>query len=128
MANLCFIGAWFTMLYDQDYGFFNQLPVMLPALAALVVNILGLAAVIWLAMCLRRRFPNRVLLLGLHLLFLVLLLVPADFLRVQVFHILNYQIVGFFQQPMVMVCSLALLACGLGICGFVLRRRKQARG
>jgi hypothetical protein len=110
LANLCFTGAWFTLLYDQDYGYFNRLQVLPPSLLALVVNILGLAAVIWLAMCIRRRFPNRALRLGLHLAFLALLLIPMDFCRAQVFNILSHQVVVFFKQPVMMVCTPVFLA------------------
>ena len=110
LANLCFSGAWFTMLYDQDNGYFNRLQVLAPSLTALVMNILGLAAVIWLAMCIRRRFPNRALRLGMNLAFLALLLIPMDFCRAQVFNILTHQVIVFFKQPVMMVCTPVFLA------------------
>ena len=109
LSNLCFNWAWFSLLYDQDYGYFNRLQVKVPTLLALMVNILGLASVIWLAMCLRRRFPNRALRLVLHLAFLALLLVPLDFCRSQA-QIPTYQVVTFLKQPVVMVGALAFLA------------------
>jgi hypothetical protein len=110
LANLCFISAWFTMLYDMDYGYLNRLPVLAPSLLALLVNIFGLAAVIWLVMRVRRRFPNRALRLGLHLAFLALLLIPVDFVRGEILHIPSPQVVAFLKQPMVMVIMLAFLA------------------
>ncbi|MGA2241833.1 MAG: sulfatase-like hydrolase/transferase [Verrucomicrobiota bacterium] len=109
-ANLCFTSAWFTMLYDQDYGYFNRIPVMAPSLLALLMNIFGLAAVIWLAMCLRRRFPNRALHFGLHLAFLALLLIPMDFARDQILHIVGHQVVVFLMQPVMLVCIPVFLA------------------
>ena len=110
LANLCFIGSWFTMLYDADDGYFNRLPILAPSLLALLVNIFGLAAVIWLAMWVRRRFPNRALRLGLHLAFLALWLIPADFVRGGILHILSAQVGAFVKQPMVMASLLAFLA------------------
>jgi hypothetical protein len=110
LANLCFTSAWFCMLYDQDYGYFNRLPVLAPSLLALLANILGLAAVIWLGMCIRRRFPNRALRLGLDLAFLALMLIPMYFFLNQIFHIVVYQIVAFLKQPVMMVCITVFLA------------------
>lgn len=109
LANLCFISAWFTMLYDMDDGYFNRLPVLAPSLLALLVNIFGLAAVIWLVMRVRRRFPNRALRLGLHLAFLALLLIPMDFVRGEILHIPSPQVVAFLKQPVMMVSMLAFL-------------------
>ncbi len=110
LANLCFIGSWFPILYDADAGYFNQIPVEMPSLLALLVNIFGLAAVIWLALRVRRRFPNRVLRLGLYLAFLALLLIPADFFRGEILHIVSTRIIAFIKQPMAMVSILAFLA------------------
>ena len=110
LANLCFANAWFTILYDEDKGYFNKLPIQTPSTLALLINILWLAALVWLGMRVWRRFQNRLLHFALHLAFLALLLIPVDFVRHQIFHISDYQVVVFFQQPVVMFCSVVLLA------------------
>jgi hypothetical protein len=81
LANMCFVGAWFSLLYDKDYGFFNSMPVAWPSLLALATNIGWLALLIWLGIRAWRRFPNPVTQFILHCLFLLLLLIPFVFLR-----------------------------------------------
>ena len=110
LANLCFANAWFTILYDTDKGYFNKLPIRTSSTLALLINIFWLAATVWLALRVWRRFQNRLLHFALHMAFLVLLLIPADFVRHQIFHISDYQIMVFFQRPVVMFCSVVLLA------------------
>ncbi|MGA2178463.1 MAG: sulfatase-like hydrolase/transferase [Verrucomicrobiota bacterium] len=110
LANLCFANAWFTILYDTDWGYFNQLPIRTPSTLALLINIIWLTATVWLGMRVWRRFQNRRLHFVLHLAFLGLLLIPADFVRIQIFHIYDHQVMVFLRRPMVMFCSLVLLA------------------
>ena len=99
LANLCFANAWFTILYDTDKGYFNKLPIRTSSTLALLINIFWLSAVVWLGLRVWRRFQNRLLHLALHLAFLGLLLIPVDFVRIQIFHILDYQVIMFFHQP-----------------------------
>ena len=110
LANLCFANAWFMILYDADQGYFNKVPVRTPSTLALLINIFWLAALVWLALRVWRRFQNRLLHFVLHMAFLVLLLIPVDFVRIQFFHIMDHPIVVFFQRPVVMFCSVVLLA------------------
>jgi hypothetical protein len=110
LANLCFANAWFSILDDTDKGYFNKTPIAPPSMLALLVNLLWLSAIIWLGLRVWRRFQNRLLHVALHLAFLALLLIPVDFVRHQVFHILDYQVYMFFRQPMVIFCSVVLLA------------------
>jgi Sulfatase len=110
LANLCFANAWFTILYDADKGYFNKVPIQTSSTLALLTNLLWLTAAVWVGLRLWRRFQNRVLQFALHLAFLALLLIPADFIRHQIFHIPDFQIVAFFQRPVVMFCSVVLLA------------------
>jgi hypothetical protein len=110
LANLCFATSWFTILFDVDWGYYNKLPVQKESTLALLINMLGLAAMVWLGMRVWRRFQNRLLHFALHMAFLVLLLIPVDFIRIQIFHIQDHQVVVFFQRPVVMFCSVVLLA------------------
>jgi hypothetical protein len=110
LANLCFTTAWFTILYDTDLGYFNKLPIQASSTLALLINIFWLAAVIWLALRVWRRFQNRLLHFVLHMAFLGLLLIPGDFVRNQIFHIPDYAMAMFFRRPVIMFCSVVLLA------------------
>jgi hypothetical protein len=110
LANLCFANAWFTILYDADQGYYNKLPIQASSTLALLINIFWLTAIVWLGMRVRRSFQNRLLHFALHLAFLVLLLIPVDFVRIQVFHIPDYRVIAFFRLPVTMFCSVVLLA------------------
>jgi hypothetical protein len=109
LANLCFITAWFSILYDAD-SYYNKLPVKLPTLLALLANIFLLTCVLWIVFRLQRRFQSRILILLLDLGFLILLLIPANFVRTQIFQIWDYQVIAFFKQPVVMLCTLVFFA------------------
>ena len=109
LANFCFLNASFDLLFDQD-RFYDKLPATPVLLLALLANIFGLAAVIWLGIQARRRFQNRALRLGLDLLFLVPLLFPVDFIRMKMLNITDYQLLAFFEQPMVMLGAAVVLA------------------
>ena len=110
LANLCFANAWFTILYDTDWGYFNKVPIKTSSTLALLINIFWLSAVVWLGMRVWRHFQNHLLHFVLHLAFLSLLLIPADFVRIQIFHIVDNRVVMFLQRPVVMFCSVVLLA------------------
>lgn len=109
LANLCFVKVGFDLLSDKD-RYFNKLPVTTPTLLALVVNLLGLALLMWLVMQALRRFPNRLLHLMVHLLFFCSLLLPLDFIRIKFFNITDYQIFQFLKQPASFFCDVVLLA------------------
>ena len=110
LANVCFSTSWFTILFDTDWGYYNKLPVQTSSTLALLINMLGLAAMVWLVMQVWRRFQNRLLHFVLDMAFLGLLLIPVDFVRTQIFHILDHQVVMFLKQPVVVLCLLVLLA------------------
>jgi Sulfatase len=108
-ANLCFVTAWFNTLYDQD-SYFNKLPVGLPTLLALLTNILGLGVFVWVMIRIRRRVRNWMVSTALDLSFLFLLIVPANFIRYDILQIWDYQVIHFFTQPVVLLCSVVILA------------------
>ncbi len=109
LANFCFLNPGFDLLFVQG-RFFDKLPVTPVLLLALLVNIFGLTAVIWLGIQARRRFQNRALRLVLDLLFLVPLLSPVDFIRMKKLDITDYQLLSFFAQPLVMLGATVVLA------------------
>jgi hypothetical protein len=108
LANLCFLKVGFDLLSDRD-RYFDKLPATTPMLLALVVNLFGLATVLWLVMQILRRFPNRLLHLTAHLLFIFLLLLPLDFIRIKFFNITDYEVFQFLKQPVMVFCELVVL-------------------
>lgn len=109
-ANLCFLTAWFSPLYDADFGYFNKLPVNNATLLSLAVNLLWFAALTWVVIRVLRRHPGAWWHLPVHVLFFLLLLLPLDFCRLSVFHITDYQIYMFLKKPAVLLGLLALFA------------------
>ena len=108
LANLCFVKVGFDLLSDRN-RYFNKLPVTTSTLLALVVNLLGLALLMWLVMQALRRFPNRLLHLTVHLLFFCSLLLPLDFIRIKFFNITDYQIFQYLKHPASLFCEVVLL-------------------
>ena len=58
LANLALIGAWFPVLSDADFGYYDKIPVKLATLLALVANMGWVAGVIWLLLQARGRWRN----------------------------------------------------------------------
>ena len=102
LANLCFIKVQFDLLSDHD-RYFNKLLVTPSTLLAFALNIFCAASVFWLVVQTLRRFPHWWLQLPFHLIFLFLLLLPVDFLRLKLTHIADYQIYAFLKQPAVII-------------------------
>ena len=109
LANLCFIKVGFDLLSERD-RYYNKLPVTTSMLLALVVNLFGFAALVWLVMQILRRCSNRWLHLTAHLLFLILLLLPLDFIRLKFFNATDYEVFQFLKQPSMVFCEVVLLA------------------
>jgi hypothetical protein len=107
LANLCFVKVEFDLLSDHD-RYYNKLPVTSSMLLALVLNLICFASMVWLVMQVLRRFPRRSLQLPFHLAFLLLLLIPVDFVRLELTNIADYQIVAFLKQPVVIIAVLAV--------------------
>ena len=109
MGNLCFLLVGFDLLSDAD-RFFDQVPVTKSTLLALMTNIAGLPFIIWLVIRAVRRFPNRWFHVPAHLLFVLLLLFPVNFVRIKFFQATDYEVLKFFEQPVIMACAVAGLA------------------
>jgi hypothetical protein len=81
LSHLCLISAWFSQLYDADFGYYNNLPITPPTLLALLTNILWLALVFWLGLRAWRHFQNRIFHFVIHMGFFILLVIPLEFVR-----------------------------------------------
>jgi hypothetical protein len=102
MANLLMIRAWFSILYDDDFGYYNRQPVNTPTLLALLFSLLTLTVLVWLGVQLWRRLswkwsrPLGVLAV------LALLLIPVNFFRLTVLDIPGATILGLAKHPAVL--------------------------
>jgi hypothetical protein len=82
LSNLCFLQSWFDLLFREDHDYLNQWPLTRAALAALAVNLLGFATVLWLLGHGVRAAHRRVLTLAAHAGVWLLLAQAADLIRI----------------------------------------------
>jgi hypothetical protein len=109
MATWCFMRPWAHLLFDRNRYFF-KLPVVRAELLALAANILSLAVLIWLGIGFWRRSRSRILSLVLELIFLGLLLFPADYVRIQYFSMTFGGLGGLARNPVTILVFVVLLA------------------
>lgn len=121
LANLILAGAWFGILYDRDHGYFNSMPVKAPALLALLANLAWLSGGAWLCLQVWHRTRSRAIRFGIHVLFFIALIFPADFLRFTILKIPDYRVMAFVKQPLT-----ATLAAG-GCLLILWQHRRVAR-
>jgi len=110
LANLVLVGAWFPILFDKDFSYFNQVQVKAATLLALLTNLLWLAAAFFLVMRLWRSTRRDWVRCVIHGLLLAVLILPLDFVRSVLMKIPDYQVAAFFHRPLAMALFLALLA------------------
>lgn len=102
VAVWCFVRPWSHLLFDSD-RYFSKLPVTRIELLALAANILGVALMVWLGIGAWRRSRSKILPLVLELLFLGLLVFPADYIRIQFLHLSVGGLRGFPSNPLFML-------------------------
>ena len=107
LANLCFISAWFHLLYDVEGGYFKK-PAMPVSLLAMAANLAGLALLAFLTMRLLRRVQTRWVHLVFDGLFLLLLLLPLDFCRRDVLHLAPHKILVILRHPWAIISVFAI--------------------
>jgi hypothetical protein len=110
LANACLVSAWFSLLYDQDKGYFNKALITRAELLALGTNVLGFALLAWLTMRGLRRLESRIPRAIGDLLFVALLVFPLDFCRRVVLRIPDYRIAEWLVSPLALAGMAVLLA------------------
>lgn len=101
LAHLCLVRAWYGTLFPAGHGYYNQIPVNLPLLAGLFLNLLLLTLLFKLVIFAVRRAPRvwqqrlSILVLGL------LLLIPLNFVRLQYLGISGAAMIAFLSHPAV---------------------------
>lgn len=120
-ANLCLLTDTFPLLDDGDRAYFYKSQVGPAALLALALNIVCLALLTWFVVLALDRLRSRWLRFSFDILFLMLLLLPVNFFRMQKFHVSGSQLFDFFKQPFALVGL--LIASG----GVLWQHRRLAR-
>lgn len=117
IANCCFVQVWFDLLKFGGH-YLRKQPVLRVELVALAINILGLALIIWLGMAACKRFRGGILSLVLNLVFLGLLIIPVEFIRMQLNEVWGVDLSPFLQRPIVRLSFLA-------VCALVIWKHRQ---
>ena len=110
LANLCFIAAWQPVYKSAHLSYFENEPITLPILIAVLINILWLAPVIWLTIRAWRHFSNRWFRAACEWWFLLLCVPLLDFVRVRMFEITLFEIGASLKRPLPVVGVLIFLA------------------
>jgi hypothetical protein len=109
MAIWCFVRPWSHLLFDGN-SYFNKLPAARVELLALAVNVACFALMVWLGIGIWRRCRTGMLSLLLEMSFLFLLVLPADFIRVELLNMTDSELIGLMRQPAVVPGLLVILA------------------
>src|SRR3954452_7316455 len=113
VANFCFIQAWFSLLFDTDYGYFNRVPVNRVSAAALLLNLLWLAAALFFVGRWVRRRNERWLWWVAGVTLCASLALPLNFARITYFGIVGSKVRHDFGQPLVLAGICVALIAGL---------------
>src|SRR5437762_9654254 len=109
VSNFCLIQAWFGLLFNEDFGYFNRIPVNRPSLASLVFNVFWLAAVLFLFGRIVRWRNTRWLWWFAAFALCASVLIPLNFVRVDYFGFVGSKVAHALKQPFV-IGALALVA------------------
>ena len=121
MANLCLITAWFASLFDNDFGYFNKIPVSSTVLGALFTNLALLTFVFWCAGLFVRRTRNRFLTIAAHVAMLLIWAIPLDFYRSTILQMPDRVVLHGLKSP------LGLGAMLVGLIAVILWHQRIAR-
>lgn len=113
IANFCFIQAWFGLLFDTDFGYFNRVPVNRLSVAALLLNLLWLTAALFFMGRWVRRRNQRWLWWVASIAPCASLLVPLNFARITYFAIVGSKVRHTFGHPLAVAGICATLIAGL---------------
>ncbi|HEU0008439.1 MAG TPA: sulfatase-like hydrolase/transferase [Verrucomicrobiae bacterium] len=109
LANLCFIPAWFEVLFESDCGYFNRTPVSATTLVALLLNLGGAALLFWLGAQWFRRRGGRALRFVADAALCLLLLVPLNFVRINYFEVAGTAVAVLAKKPAAMLLGLVVV-------------------
>jgi hypothetical protein len=121
LANLCFVSGWQVLLNPLHYSYYHwKYHPGFTEYAALVCNVLMLAALFWGAMTLAQRSGKQSVLRVARLAFLLILIVPFNNLRLQIFDPLDPNATKRLVSAVVLTLFLLLLLLAV-----VLKRQRE---
>ena len=113
IAHFAFIQSWHALLFQQNFGYYNRIPINRASLAALLLNI----ALGGLALCFLGRAVRRLNHSGLwaiaNLAICASVLVPLNFARTHVWNFTAAKIVPLSNASLIIVIGLAVVAAGI---------------
>ena len=113
LANLCLIQSWFSLLFNEDFGYFNKISITRVVLGTLALNLLCLAVFFWMiALLIQRTRHGWLKFLG-HSGLCLLLLIPLNFFRLNYLHLTGAKMAFFYRNPLVLGVGLVLLVVAL---------------
>ena len=113
LANLLFIQSWFGLLFSEDLGYYNKIPVNTAALLALGMNLLGFAALFWFALVRVRRTRHRWLKIAARVGLCALMLVPLNFARLELLGVRGTEMISFLKSPLGFALGVVTMAAVL---------------
>lgn len=113
IAHLTFIHAANGLLFELYYGYFNRVPVNRASLAALLLNIFGLAVVLWGVGRLVRRTNHRVLSSLACLAVCAIALIPLNFARTHYSNLGAAKLVALLKEPLIMIAAILVVLLAL---------------
>lgn len=122
LAHHCLIGAVYALLYEQTRGYFNAIPVNRASVLALGTVLVLFTVAGWVILEARRHWPRRSFLLITDVMLLLLMLLPADFIRFRVLHIVDYELLCAIKRP-----AVAMVLAGVGLL-LLWQHRRVVRG
>jgi hypothetical protein len=114
LSNLCFVSAWRALLSPKtaDYYYYWKSYTGLIEFAALVIDVLLLAALFLLAITIIRRSGSALLMKLARWAFLLLLIIPLNDLRTQINFLHGPRLAGLLGRAGLVVLGLLILALG----------------
>src|SRR4051794_36336098 len=102
IANFFFIQAWHGLLFKGDLDYFNRIPVNRASLAALLINVVALALIIWLICRCVSRVNRRVLWVIADVAICAAMLVPLNFVRTHFWQLTGGKLISVAKDPFVL--------------------------
>ncbi len=113
LANLCLIQSSFSLLFNEDFGYFNKVPISRMVLLTLALNFAGLtiffAIVAWFVQRTRHSWVK----LLAHVALCALLFVPLNFIRLNYVRLTGANLAVFYQNRVVLGVCLILFVAAL---------------
>ena len=107
ITHFAFIQSWHALLFQQNFGYYNRIPVNRASLAALLLNIAGGGVALWLIARALRRANSRALWMLADLGLFAAVLVPLNFARTHVWNFTAPKFAALSNGPLLIAIGVA---------------------